>query len=610
MGTSRDPLNQREQQLSVDAPGSSQSEGIWVLLGQRQNFAFIGTAFVVFVLLYILGQLTLVGGVLGFILIFSIFFFLVLPRTQSRDVDAPLPILSDVAEDGTPESQSFESSQTHDTEHKNSLNDGHEFPSRPSTRDIAPYLNQALQRAFERFPEPVLLLDAEGRVVLANEETRHFVGDAAIDRHISALIRTPSVLEAVQAVLDGAPPREVEYSLPVPVERFLRASVIPLNVALTDSAPDDDENVSAVLLAVHDLTEVKRSEQLRVDFVANASHELRTPLASLNGFIQTLRGHARDDEEVREKFLSIMEDQTDRMRRLIDDLLSLSRIELNEHVAPKTSVDLASVALDVCDALSPLAEKRDQSIIVNWEGQPIESGNNISQARILGDRDELVQVVQNLIDNAIKYGNTGGKVHINLGLTVLGRTAGPNSSSPIEPLSKPDIYPSIESGETGSAVVAALENVGGTGDSQTTAEKISQSRNDQQPDTSLIETFDRLHEPSNASVEQRRQYVYLSVHDDGIGIPREHLPRLTERFYRIDANKSRKIGGTGLGLAIVKHIVNRHRGTLSIDSTKDVGSTFTIFLPRIVETETQLVENSETEVVAFKISEPKNQNVK
>jgi two-component system phosphate regulon sensor histidine kinase PhoR len=228
---------------------------------------------------------------------------------------------------------------------------------------------------------------------------------------------------------------------------------------------------------------------MRADFVANASHELRTPLAALTGFIETLKGPARDDPAARERFLAIMDEQARRMARLIDDLLSLSRIELNAHLRPATPVDLHPIVRQVVDALQTLAFDRGVKITVNAPPEPL---------IVPGDRDELIRVFENLIENALKYGGSGKRVDI-----TLSRVAAP----------------------------------------------------DGQPE------------------------ARVAVRDYGPGIAAEHLPRLTERFYRVDVAGSRAQGGTGLGLALVKHILNRHHGRLSIESKLDHGATFTVRLP-------------------------------
>ena len=341
----------------------------------------------------------------------------------------------------------------------------------------------------ERLPDPLLLLDTEGRIMFSNAAAGGLLVGLAPRRHIAAVLRAPGVLEAVELVLKGNPPQSVEYSHLVPVERHIQAYVAPIPLKSDETHA---EGYGAIMV-LHELTAQKRLEQMRVDFVANASHELRTPLTSLSGFIETLRGHARDDAAARERFLETMHDQASRMRRLIEDLLSLSRIELNEHVRPEGRVSLTSVLRDVADSLAPLAATRRVKLETVVEPGTID---------VVGARDELIQVVQNLVDNAIKYGANGGRIVI---------TAG------------------------------------------------------------------------NAGDSEARKSSFVSVRDFGEGIAREHIPRLTERFYRVDVQRSRQTGGTGLGLAIVKHIINRHRGTLSIESASGEGSTFTVILPQVEE---------------------------
>jgi two-component system phosphate regulon sensor histidine kinase PhoR len=229
---------------------------------------------------------------------------------------------------------------------------------------------------------------------------------------------------------------------------------------------------------------------MRVDFVANASHELRTPLASLLGFIETLQGPAKDDPKARERFLEVMRGQARRMTRLIDDLLSLSRIEMRLHLPPASAIDLKTVVVPMIETLKPLAAEN---------GVTIAADLGAGSFRVLGDRDELLRVVENLIENAVKYGDTGERVDVSLS---------------------------------------------------------------------------RVDAPDG-----RGRQVVLEVRDHGPGIAPEHLPRLTERFYRADAAQSRQKGGTGLGLAIVKHIVNRHRGQLAIESELGQGAAFKVVLP-------------------------------
>jgi two-component system phosphate regulon sensor histidine kinase PhoR len=266
----------------------------------------------------------------------------------------------------------------------------------------------------------------------------------------------------------------------VPVPRELLAQVMPMEPALADGG--------RVVVLLSDRTRERAVERMRADFVANASHELRTPLASLIGFIETLRGPAEDDPAARARFLAIMAEQSERMRRLIDDLLGLSRIELAEHQPPVGRAPLAEIARAEAAALEPLLRGRRVAL-----AQELDEGAVAAPA----DADQLAQVIRNLLENAVRHGREGGEVRLSV----------------------------------------ARAEAGG------------------------------------------RPGVALAVADDGPGIPRQHIPRLTERFYRVDRGRSRAAGGTGLGLAIVKHIVNRHRGQLSIESEEGAGARFRVWLP-------------------------------
>jgi two-component system, OmpR family, phosphate regulon sensor histidine kinase PhoR len=347
----------------------------------------------------------------------------------------------------------------------------------------------AAARAVETaLPEPLLVLDSGRRIVRANDAAVQLLGDRMVDRDLGGALRHPAVLTASDAVLRGERQRVVEFEIASPIERHLSARLAPLSPPTAAGA--------AAVLVLHDLTDLKRSERLRADFVANASHELRTPLASLVGFIETLRGPARDDAAARERFLAIMAEQAGRMSRLVDDLLSLSRIEMNEHRAPTGAVDIANVLRAVADTLEQRAAARQMRFEFKLPSD---------LAPVLGDADELAQVFQNLFDNAIKYGAAGTAIDVS-GF-VSGRRL---------PATRPG---------------------------------------------------------------QRTGAVAIAVRDHGEGISRDFLPRLTERFYRVDPARSRELGGTGLGLAIVKHIVSHHRGALDIDSEPGQGSVFTVHLP-------------------------------
>jgi two-component system phosphate regulon sensor histidine kinase PhoR len=332
----------------------------------------------------------------------------------------------------------------------------------------------------DAIPTAALALDAAGTLLHHNRLAAEIFPKIRDGLPMSQVSRSPDLLVAVDRALASEVERiEVELVERVPVERRVEATVSRLSRPGRPYAPH-------VLVTFRDLTEQDRLGQMRTDFVANASHELRTPLASLRAFVETLQGPARDDANARTRFLQLMALQAERMTRLIDDLLSLSRVEMRVHLPPRGIVELNETASYVCQSLEPVADAAKAKVTVKRQEAP---------ARIRGDREEVVQVLQNLIQNAIKYGREGGTIEVRVG----------------------------RDAPRGSAVAK----------------------------------------------------VWVSVTDEGPGIAPEHLPRLTERFYRVNAASSREKGGTGLGLAIVKHILNRHRGELRIASRLGAGSTFT-----------------------------------
>ncbi|WP_319498608.1 ATP-binding protein [uncultured Cohaesibacter sp.] len=338
-------------------------------------------------------------------------------------------------------------------------------------------------------PDPCFILDRRGIVRFANQAGSTIFGNVKEGDPLSFRIRQPDMLAALDNVLDGGPIEKVDYTLKSHSERFYEAWVTPIHL---NSEPEKGGRPEFILLLLHDQTEQKNMARMRADFVANASHELRTPLASVIGFIETLQGPAKDDSVARDRFLAIMLDQAERMSRLVSDLLSLSRIEMRAHVMPDTRVDLSKIMRHVIDSLSPLAS--DLNVAIATDGLD-------EELWVAGDRDELVQVFENLVENALKYGRDGEKVEVNC-----------------------------------SQMVDAADG---------------------------------------------RDYFAINVRDFGPGIPQEHLPRLTERFYRVDVASSREQKGTGLGLAIVKHILTRHRGKLLVESTPGEGATFQVCLPAI-----------------------------
>lgn len=348
--------------------------------------------------------------------------------------------------------------------------------------------NLVSQAFLDAIPDPLIVLNDAREVLAVNASAREALGVRQLGGDLAMSVRHPKVLAAVEALASGAASVSEQISLPVPVARTYTFHAA--------RAPHGgDPRGARFVLVLHDETRARRAEQSQADFVANASHELRSPLSALIGLIETLRGPAVDDAAARERFLSIMHTEALRMTRLVDDLMSLSRVEINEHVPPREAVDIEDVLAGVAAALSVRAAGKDMTI-------EIVCSPDLPKAR--GDTDQLTQVFHNLLDNAVKYGKPG------TGIEVAALPVAPNA--------------------------AALPANGVAG-------------------------------------------IAVSVRDHGDGIASVHLPRLTERFYRVDAGRSRRMGGTGLGLAIVKHIVNRHRGRLAVDSTKGEGSTFTVFLP-------------------------------
>lgn len=369
----------------------------------------------------------------------------------------------------------------------------------------------------EQLSDPILLVSAgrredpsARRFLFANGAARALLRIQRPDGPLATAIRSPEVLAAVDEALFGVGEGSALLALGGVQDQIWRAWARGLNGAEHPAA------TPMALLRLRDETEFHRSERTRADFLANASHELRTPLASLTGFIETLRGHARDDVAARERFLAIMQSQADRMGRLVDALMSLSRIELAEHIRPSDQVDVALAAGDVMDALALMAaEKR-----VNFRQDLPAPGAAVA----IGDRDQIVQVIQNLAENALKYTPAGGEV-------------------------------SVEA----RAGLTATECLAGRGDGGAQLSLLV-------PDHAV-----------------GVRYVSVTVADAGPGIARSHLPRLTQRFYRVEGQKSGERAGAGLGLAIVKHILNRHRGGLLVESTEAVGSRFTAFMPMASE---------------------------
>ncbi|MGL6059136.1 MAG: ATP-binding protein [Bradyrhizobium sp.] len=357
--------------------------------------------------------------------------------------------------------------------------------SSDDVRTADPVEAAAVNAIVAGMPDPAVLLDRAGRVIHLNAAAAQLAPALRKNELAQFALRSPEIVTALREAIATTQPRRATYLDQVPVDRWMELVITPVSVPTRFGGAD-----KCMLMTFHDLTALRRVEEMRADFVANASHELRTPLAALSGFIDTLQGPAKEDPKARERFLSIMHGQATRMARLIDDLLSLSRVELSAHVRPDTLVDLEPIIRQVVDGLEPLARERQVEIEVDLPEPPI---------TIAGDREELLRLCENLIENALKYGASGGRIIVSL----------------------------------------------------TTA-----SSGDGTPEYRIM------------------------VRDFGPGIAPEHLPRLTERFYRVDVGDSRAQGGTGLGLSLVKHIVARHRGRLLIESVPRNGATFTACFPQ------------------------------
>ncbi|MFN0115762.1 MAG: ATP-binding protein [Paracoccaceae bacterium] len=342
---------------------------------------------------------------------------------------------------------------------------------------------QSASELLAGIPMPAFLIASGERVTLANAASQALFGQPIEGKTAATFLRHPAFLNALDATLSTRTVNRVRLTLP-------GRGAGELSV-LVHVAPVPAPGGGGALVTFEDQTALDRAEAIRRDFVANVSHELRTPLTALVGFIETLRGAAREDPAARDRFLSIMEREAGRMIRLVNDLLSLSKVEADERVRPSDPTDITGLLKSAILALRPQAEAAGLAVDLHAPPEPFV---------VPGDPDQLTQVFHNLIENAIKYAGSGGAVMLRV--TRIGR----------DPF---------------------------------------------------------LRGPA----------VQIEVADRGEGIDAVHLPRLTERFYRVDSHRSREKGGTGLGLAIVKHIVSRHRGRLRIESEPGKGSNFIVLLP-------------------------------
>lgn len=340
----------------------------------------------------------------------------------------------------------------------------------------------------DTIPDALIMLDSDNRVVRTNRAARTIFGQNLAKKPLKEVVPNETLLNTVYAVVEDMKGRETDFHITDPSPKDFRAII--------ERFPVPSAGGISTLITLTDITEMKRGEQMRADFVANASHEIRTPLASIVGFVETLQGPAKDDAEAREQFLKLMAEQAQRMSRLVQDLLTLSKVEVDANKPPMDRVSLVKVIRKEVQHFEWAARQKNMQIRLDLKEM---------MPPVRGDENELAQVVHNLVGNAIKYGAAGTDVTVSIRLS----TSFPNIAN--------------------------------------------------------FRTYD--------------QAICLSVRDKGEGIPKEHIPRLTERFYRVDTARTRKVGGTGLGLAIVKHIIHRHRGVMTIDSVVGKGSVFSVYLP-------------------------------
>jgi len=322
----------------------------------------------------------------------------------------------------------------------------------------------------EALAEPALIVGA-GHVLMANESARLLLGERIEGQDVRLVIRHPAAIEALQAPAHEAA-REIELVGVGETERRWTMAIAPLEGR-------------AFFVRLTDRSEAHAAERMRVDFVANASHELRTPLATLMGYAETLRDEAASLEpETRDRFLSVVHEQAQRMQRLVEDLISLSRIVAERFSLPREQLELPVLINAARENCRHVARAQGSEIKVEVE-KDVPS--------VAGERAQILQLLDNLIGNALRYGQSGA--------------------------------------------------------------------------------------PVTVSLSREGEMIRLSVRDQGEGIAAEHIPRLTERFYRVDPSRSRALGGTGLGLSIVKHIVERHRGRLVIESELGRGTMVQVLLP-------------------------------
>lgn len=331
----------------------------------------------------------------------------------------------------------------------------------------------------EAVPFPSFILGSDGFITQVNDLNHRLFGRRLLDFHFTLVFHTSDIIEVFEESLKTNRRQTVRWH----TNQADAKSVYDILISPIDS--------SSFLVTLIDVTQNVLAKQLRRDFVGNVSHELKTPLTSILGFLETIQGAARHIPEDRDRLIGIMVDEANRMNRLVNDLLSLNQVETMEISPPTDTVDLVGIVQQVLKNFVPVFDKNNITISFLTD---------LKFANLLGDRDQLLQVVSNLVENAVKYAGPDKPITLSLSMS---------------------------------------------------------------PYQSLLDS----------------KALVMDVCDQGPGISQVHIPRITERFYRVDSHRSRAVGGTGLGLSIVKHIINRHKGKLRIKSNEGQGSTFSVVLP-------------------------------
>ena len=333
----------------------------------------------------------------------------------------------------------------------------------------------------EELEDQFFALDRYNLIKYLNKSAKQRFGENLIDKNISSVVRDTKLLETIEEAIKDQTTKNVNVEINLPSYQLYKIYIIP---GPTHLFPETD----SVVLFLKDFTEITKAQKLKTDFVANVSHELRTPLVSIKGSLETILGPASDDKVAQKKFMSIMSEQVLRMENLINDLLILSRIELEEHIKPNKIVNLNEIFTNIKSNFELILKKKKINLQIEL----------MEPTLVFGDNDKLLTVFSNLIDNAIKYSQDGKNIYV---------------------------------------------------------------------------------KSQNSEGKLIGKNMLISIKDEGIGIPQDLIPRITERFFRVDTEKSKKVGGTGLGLAIMKHIISQHRGDYEILSKVNEGTEIKIYLP-------------------------------